>query len=48
MASARRSATGAAITPNFPREVTEAALAHAVGDKAEQAGAATRSKSGVG
>jgi integrase len=33
---------------NFPREITETALAHVIGDKAEQAiGGATRSRSGA-
>ncbi len=36
-AYALASAIGAAIRPSFPREVAEAALAHIVGDQAEQA-----------
>jgi hypothetical protein len=36
-ASGRASAIGRATSLNFPREITETALAHVTGDKAEQA-----------
>jgi hypothetical protein len=36
-ASGRASAIGRATSLNFPREITETALAHVIGDKAEQA-----------
>jgi hypothetical protein len=36
-ASGRGSAIGRATSLNFPREITETALAHVTGDKAEQA-----------